>query len=159
MYKVHEETPNEFVRIPNFLIASTPTTIMSSEQYPLRQSGIYRNLPNFDPAIKDLTAIVVGATGISGFNTLRCLLEAPDRWKTIYAVSRSPPPKEMWSLLTAEQQARVKHVSIDLAKPADETSTSLEKAGMHTVDYVFFYGYLNPQGKVGHGSFDGRCAH
>ncbi|KAK4502938.1 hypothetical protein PRZ48_006365 [Zasmidium cellare] len=120
---------------------------MGSEQYPLRQSGIYRNLPNFDPAIKDLTAIIVGATGISGFNTLRCLLEAPDRWRTIYAVSRSPPAKEMWSLLTMEQQARVKHVPIDLAKPADETSTSLEKAGVHSVDYVFFYGYLNPKGK------------
>ncbi|KAF2171853.1 hypothetical protein M409DRAFT_18086 [Zasmidium cellare ATCC 36951] len=120
---------------------------MGSEQYPLRQSGIYRNLPNFDTSIKDLTAIIVGATGISGFNTLRCLLDSPQRWKTIYALSRKPPTEEMWSLMTPEQQARVQHVPIDLSKSADETSTTLEQAGVRSVDHVFFYGYIHPKGK------------
>jgi hypothetical protein len=31
---------------------------MGSERFPVRHSGIYHNLPIFDPAIKNLTAIV-----------------------------------------------------------------------------------------------------
>ena len=119
---------------------------MGSEQYPLRQSGIYRNLPNFDPSIKGLTAIIVGATGISGFNTLRCLLDSPERWNNIYALSRKPPTKEMWSLLTPDQQARVQHVPIDLSKSAEETATSFAKAAVGSVDHVFFYGCTYTQG-------------
>lgn len=120
---------------------------MGSERYPLRQSGIYRNLPTFDPAIQGLTAIVVGATGISGFSTLRCLLDTPHRWRTVYALSRSPPSPGMWSLLSPEQQARVQHVPTDLTQSADEISASLKKGGAQKVDHVFFYGYIHPHGK------------
>lgn len=120
---------------------------MASEQYPLRRSGIYRNLPTFDASIKGLTAIVVGATGISGFNTIRCLLDSPSRWKTIYALSRSPLSKEMLSLLSPEQQSRIQHISVDLTQSAEKTSSSLTQAGVNNVDYVFFYGYVHPHGK------------
>lgn len=75
---------------------------MSSNNYPLRTSGIYRNLPTFDPSIEGLKAAVVGATGISGFNTIRSLLDSPKRWSTIYALSRSPLTDEMLLLLTRE---------------------------------------------------------
>jgi hypothetical protein len=44
---------------------------MGSERLPLRQCGIYRNLPTFDASITGLKALVIGATGISGFNTMR----------------------------------------------------------------------------------------
>lgn len=43
---------------------------MGSESQPLRSSGIYHNLPTFDPSIKGLTAIVTGANGISGVRIL-----------------------------------------------------------------------------------------
>ena len=119
---------------------------MGSERLPLRQCGIYRNLPTFDASITGLKALVVGATGISGFNTIRALLDSPERWETIYAVSRSPPSKEMLSLLSAEQQARIKHVSIDLTGSADQTSQALRQAHVKA-DVVFFYGYITPQGK------------
>jgi nucleoside-diphosphate-sugar epimerase len=119
---------------------------MGSEHHPLRQCGIYRNLPTFDASITGLKAIVVGATGISGFNTMRALLDSPERWETIYAVSRSPPSKEMLSLLSPEQQARIKHVSIDLTGSADKTSKALKDANVQA-DVVFFYGYITPPGK------------
>ena len=119
---------------------------MGSERYPLRQSGIYRNLPTFDDSIQGLKAIVVGATGISGFSTIRSLLDSPRRWSTIYAVSRSPPTKEMLSLLSKEQQDRIEHVSIDLTGSADDIAASLKKSHVEA-EYIFFYGYIHPKGK------------
>lgn len=115
---------------------------MSSENYPLRRSGIYRNLPTFDPSIKGLKAMIVGATGISGFNTIRSLLDCPDRWSTIYALSRSPIPKEMLTVLTEEQKYRIKHVSIDLTASGVELASQLKEGGVEA-DYVFFYGYIS----------------
>ncbi|KAK4897782.1 hypothetical protein LTR27_004554 [Elasticomyces elasticus] len=119
---------------------------MGSEQHPLRQSGIYRNLPTFDESIRGLKAIVVGATGISGFNTMRSLLDTPDRWATIYALSRSPPTDEMLSLFSSEQQSRIQHVSVDLKSSGEDIASSLTKAKV-VADYVFFYGYIHPHGK------------
>ncbi|KAI7152229.1 hypothetical protein KC349_g9061 [Hortaea werneckii] len=119
---------------------------MSSANHPLRQSGIYRNLPTFDSSIRGLTAIVVGATGISGLNTIRSLLDVPGRWETVYAISRSPFSEEVLSLFSLEQRKRIKHVSIDLTGSASEIAGSLEKAETKS-DYVFFYGYIHPSGK------------
>ena len=119
---------------------------MGSEQFPLHQSGIYRNLPTFDPSIVGLKALVVGATGISGFSTIRALLDSPQRWATVFALSRSPPTPEMLSLLTREQQGRIQHVSVDLTGSAEQISASLQKAKVEA-DHVFFYGYIHPKGK------------
>jgi nucleoside-diphosphate-sugar epimerase len=119
---------------------------MGSERYPLRQCGIYRNLPTFDASLTKLKAVVVGATGISGFNTMRALLDSPERWETVYAISRSPPSQEMLSMFSQEQQDRIKHVSIDLTGSADKTSEALKNANVEA-DYIFFYGYLHPTGK------------
>lgn len=117
---------------------------MSSDSYPLRASGIYRNLPTFDPSIKGLRAVVVGATGISGFNTIRSLLDSPQRWSTIYALSRSPFTKEMLSLLSQEQQSRIKHVSINLTGSADQLASQLRDGDVQA-DYIFYYGYISPK--------------
>ncbi|KAG9943219.1 hypothetical protein KCU85_g8802, partial [Aureobasidium melanogenum] len=117
---------------------------MSSDSYPLRASGIYRNLPTFDPSIKGLKAVVVGATGISGFNTIRSLLDSPQRWSTIYALSRSPFTKEMLSLLSQEQQSRIKHVSINLTGSADQLASQLRDGDVQA-DYIFYYGYISPK--------------
>ncbi|KAH0365847.1 hypothetical protein KCU65_g5764, partial [Aureobasidium melanogenum] len=117
---------------------------MSSDSYPLRASGIYRNLPTFDPSIKGLRAVVVGATGISGFNTIRSLLDSPERWSTIYALSRSPFTEEMLSLLSQEQQSRIKHVSINLTGSADQLASQLGDGDVQA-DYIFYYGYISPK--------------
>lgn len=118
---------------------------MSSENYPLRNSGIYHNLPQFDPSIKDLTAIITGAWGISGFGTLCALLDSPYRWAKIYTISRSPPPEPMLKLLPEHLRSRIQHVACDFvsATPAQIAST-LKNAGA-TADYVFYYSYSQPR--------------
>lgn len=121
---------------------------MGSESQPLQSKGIYHNLPTFDPSIKDLTAIVTGANGISGFHTMRVLLESPQRWKKVWAASRRPPPKDMMDLLSSEQRSRVEHVACDFLSKPEEIATQLKDKDV-TADYVFFYSYAQPRPKPG----------
>ncbi|KAK0283774.1 hypothetical protein LTR35_006233 [Friedmanniomyces endolithicus] len=123
-----------------------------SEQLPLQNKGIFHNLPTFSPELKDLTAIVTGANGISGFHTMRVLLESPQRWKKVWAASRRPPPEEMMALLSEEQRARVEHVACDfLAKP-EEIAAQLRDKGVKA-EYIFFYSYAQPKPKPGAGAW------
>lgn len=123
-------------------------TIMGSEHLPLQVKGIFHNLPSFSADIKDLTAIVTGANGISGFHTLRVLLESPQRWKKVWAASRRPPPREMMGLLTEDQRARVEHVACDFLSNPDSIAEQLKDKGV-TADVVFFYSYAQPRPKPG----------
>lgn len=50
-------------------------------------------------------------------------------------------------MLSPEQQARLKHIPVDLTATAEQTSATLQKATGGKVDYVFFYGYIHPKGK------------
>jgi nucleoside-diphosphate-sugar epimerase len=117
---------------------------MSSSRQPLTQSGIYRNLPSFDPAIKDLKAIMCGATGISGFHALRALLDSPERWSKVYAISRSPLSHGLLSFFTEEQRSRIHHVSIDLSSSAEKIAEVLQASHV-SAEYVFYYAYLPPK--------------
>ncbi|KAF4980522.1 hypothetical protein FZEAL_3457 [Fusarium zealandicum] len=123
---------------------------MSSKSYPLRQVGIYRNLPTFDPAVKNLTAIICGAGGISGFNTLRALLDSPERWASIYTLSRSGLSKEQLDLIPPELRSRIKHVPTNMSSSPEEIAKSLTDNGV-SADYVFYYTYVQPKvdGKSG----------
>lgn len=121
---------------------------MGSEGYPLRNVGIYRNLPSFDPSLTGLKAIICGATGISGFNTLRALLSDTNRWSKIYLLSRSPLKEEAAALLTPEERARTQHISVDLTSSATDISKTLKDANA-SADYVFFYSYLQPKTEKG----------
>ena len=123
-----------------------------SEQLPLQNKGIFRNLPTFSPDLKGLTAVVTGANGISGFHTMRVLLETPQRWTKVWAASRRPPPEEMMALLSEEQRSRVEHVACDfLAKP-EEIAKQLKDKGVKA-DYIFFYSYAQPRPKPGQGAW------
>lgn len=110
---------------------------MGSASLPLQTKGIFRNLPTFSPDITGLTALVTGANGISGFHTMRVLLESPERWKKVWAASRRPPPKEMMDLLTPDQRSRVEHVACDFLTEPGEIAKQLKDKGV-TADYVFF---------------------
>jgi nucleoside-diphosphate-sugar epimerase len=121
---------------------------MGSERLPLQNKGIYKNLPSFDPNIKGLTAIVTGANGISGFHTMRVLLESPDRWKKVWAASRRPPPKDMMALLTDDQRSRVEHVACDFLSKPEDVAEQLKSKNV-TADYVFFYSYAQPKPEPG----------
>ena len=117
---------------------------MGSSSYPSRDSGIYRNLPQFDPKLTELTALITGANGISGFNTLLALLDSPQRWAKIFTLSRRPIPTEMMSLIPAELQDRIEHISCDLQAKPEAIAKLLQKANVR-VDYIFFYAYLQPR--------------
>ena len=121
---------------------------MGSEHLPLRNKGIYHNLPSFLPDIKDLTAIVTGANGISGFATMRVLLENPERWSKVWAVSRRPPPKEMMALLTPDERIRIEHVAVDFLMDAEDIAKQLKDANVQA-DYVSFYSYAQPRPNPG----------
>ena len=116
---------------------------MGSAALPLVNKGIFHNLPTFSPDIKGLTAIVTGANGISGFHTLRVLLESPERWIKIWAASRRPPPKDMMALLTEEERSRVEHVAVDFLNTPEEIAKQLTSKSVKA-DYIFFYSYAQP---------------
>ncbi|KAK4497985.1 hypothetical protein PRZ48_010641 [Zasmidium cellare] len=119
---------------------------MGSEGRPLQTNGIFRNLPTFDPSIKGKTALVTGANGISGFHTMRVLLESPERWTKVWAASRRPPPPEMLDLLPKEARSRVEHVACDFLSSPEEIAKQLKEKGV-TADAVFFYSYAQPPPK------------
>jgi len=120
---------------------------MGSEALPRYNNGIFKSLPTFSPEIKGLTAIVTGANGISGFGTMRVLLESPKRWSKIYTLSRKPPPPEMMELLTSEQRDRVEHVNVDFLGKPEDIANAMKEKGV-TADVVFFYSYAQPKSTI-----------
>ncbi|CAH0033898.1 unnamed protein product [Clonostachys rhizophaga] len=110
---------------------------------PLRNSGLFHNLPQFGPDVGGLTAIVCGANGISGFHALRSLLDTP-RWSRIFLVSRSPLCEGAKSFFTNEQLSRVTHVPVDLSSPAESIAESLQQAQLKA-EYLFYYAYVQPK--------------
>ena len=83
--------------------------------------GIFHGLPTFPTHDgKKYTAIVTGATGISGSEILSVLAAAPERWETIYAMSRRVP---------SIHGAHVKHVAADFLSTPEELAELFKKEG------------------------------
>jgi hypothetical protein len=122
---------------------------MSSANLPLRSRGIYHNLPTFPPLPRPLTAFVTGANGVSGFHAMRVLLESPERWGKIYALSRRHPSPEMMALLPAEARSRVEHIASDFLLDPSEIAQKIKDKGVEKVDAVFFYSYFQPAPEEG----------
>ena len=97
----------------------------------VRSHGIYHGLPTFpdEPAYRDLSAIVTGASGISGQHMIRVLAQAPQRWKKIYAMSRRPPPEYLLKKLGA-QAGLVEHIPLDFFAGKDKMGKALEEKGV-----------------------------
>ncbi len=112
---------------------------MTSHEVYTKQ-GIYHGLPTFPASLKDQTAIVTGANGISGQYMLRVLLNSPSRWKKIYALSRTPP--------TGIKSSRVEHIAVDLLSGVDKIEEELIKRNVRA-NYVFFFAYKEVSGKGG----------
>jgi nucleoside-diphosphate-sugar epimerase len=67
----------------------------------VESKGIFYGLPTFpEHDGKAHTAIVTGANGISGAHILRTLVDAPERWSKIYALSRKPPSGKLSDRVT-----------------------------------------------------------
>jgi hypothetical protein len=75
---------------------------------------------------------------------IRALLDTPNRWSKIYALSRRPLSKDMLAFFTNQQQTRLQHVSIDLSSSAEYIAKAFKDAGVEA-DYVFYYAYLLPK--------------
>ena len=85
--------------------------------------GIFHGLPTFPSHDgKKYTALVTGANGISGSEIVNALAEAPERWVTIYAMSRRPP---------TSTNSRVKPVASDfLSSTPEELAELFKKEGI-----------------------------
>ena len=80
--------------------------------------GIFHGLPTFpEHDSKGYTAIVAGASGISGAYIIRALAETPSRWAKIYALSRRAPAGKL--------PANMEHVAVDLLDDADLVAEKL----------------------------------
>ncbi|KAK4234203.1 hypothetical protein C8A03DRAFT_18850 [Achaetomium macrosporum] len=76
------------------------------------------------------SAIVVGATGILGREIVKQLSQSPEKWKRIYALSRSKKD---------EHPSNVVHSHIDLLSSADQMAKDLQGV---EAEYIFFAAYL-----------------
>ena len=83
--------------------------------------GIYHGLPVIDPSKRDLTAVVVGASGMSGQCMIDVLCQNPERWSKVYAMSRRPPHSS---------GENVQHVPLDLLKEPEEMAGVMREHGM-----------------------------
>ena len=80
--------------------------------------GIFHGLPTFPKHDgKGYTAIVAGASGISGSYIIRALTRSVSRWNKIYAVSRKVPVGKLPEI--------VEHISVDLLDDADRVADTL----------------------------------
>ena len=83
--------------------------------------GRCHGLPLLDDNIRGLSTIVVGASGMSGQSMIDLLVQNPQRWTKIFALSRRPPKFNGES---------VKHVPMDLLKTPEETAATLSEYGV-----------------------------
>jgi hypothetical protein len=85
--------------------------------------GIFHGLPTFPSHDgKKYTAIVTGANGISGSEIVNVLADVPERWETIYAMSRRPPQST---------NPRVKPIAADfLSSTPEELAALFKKEGV-----------------------------
>ncbi|KAF2121039.1 hypothetical protein BDV96DRAFT_610024 [Lophiotrema nucula] len=113
----------------------SPQTIFSK--------GNFYGLPAFlEHDGKGYTAIVAGASGITGAYIVQTLAESPSRWKKIYALSRRPPQSALLG--------NVEHISIDLLDDPQDIGSQLLERGVKA-DYVFFAAYIQPPPKQNEG--------
>lgn len=87
---------------------------------------IFHNLPTFPTHDgKKYTAIVTGANGITGAHLIRVLSAAPERWETIYALSRRVP--------TGPTPPNVRNLAVDFLKSPEEIVRELKEGGVEKV--------------------------
>ncbi|KAK3898352.1 isoprenoid synthase domain-containing protein [Staphylotrichum tortipilum] len=118
-----------------------------SKQLIVQSNGIFHGLPTFPdtPENQNLTALVTGATGLSGYNMVRALAAAPQRWGKIYCLSSRPPPDNFFDDL-GEGAQRVEHLPVNFLDDPSEIARLLQEKVQH-VDHIFYFSYLQPAPK------------
>lgn len=97
---------------------------MSSKTTTVQSRGIYHGLPAYPSDLKNLTAIVTGANGISGYHMLKVLSQAPERWSKIYCLSRRAPA------IPGGLPKNAEFVSVDFLQSPDEIAQKLKEKGV-----------------------------
>lgn len=77
----------------------------------VRSDGIFHGIPVYDPPAQGLTAMVTGATGVSGYSMVK-VLAASSNWDKIYCLSSRPPPANFFSDLGSGAN-KVTHLAVD----------------------------------------------
>ncbi|KAL4784885.1 hypothetical protein BJX76DRAFT_347451 [Aspergillus varians] len=110
----------------------------------VKACGPFQGLPTYfqTSEVSNLTAIVTGANGMSGYHMVRVLAAAPRRWSRIYCLSRRPPPSNFFADL-GEGAKRVKHICVDFLADQTEIANQLKRE-IERVDYVCFFSYAQP---------------
>jgi hypothetical protein len=113
VYSVHHRlllTPH--IHLLNMSHSNKSQTVVSK--------GIFHGLPTFPHADGNkYSAIVTGANGITGAHVVRVLAENPERWETVYALSRKRPA-------TPSTASNVKHIELDFLAPAEVVAEQLK---------------------------------
>jgi hypothetical protein len=86
-------------------------------------NSIYHGLPVIDDSHTGLSAIVVGASGMSGQSQIDVLLQSPNRWNKIYALSRRAPQ-------VGKESTALQHVAVDLLDDPVDTAKKLTDGGV-----------------------------
>jgi hypothetical protein len=102
----------------------------------IKTVGIYHGLPVFPQSFERLSALVVGASGISGQHMIQVLSQSPERWTKIYALSRSAHniPTSIASLVT--------HVPADLLKSPEHIARKLIDGYVKALGSISKYNYI-----------------
>jgi nucleoside-diphosphate-sugar epimerase len=96
---------------------------MTPQFLTVQNKGIFHSLPTFpEHDGRKYTAIVTGANGLSGSHIVDVLAEAPERWGTIYAMSRRAP---------ASTRSNIKNIAADfLTGTPEDLAESFKKQGV-----------------------------
>jgi hypothetical protein len=86
-------------------------------------NGIFHGIPVIDASHTGLSAIVVGASGMSGQSQIDVLLQSPNRWNKIYALSRRAPQ-------IGKESTVLQHVAVDLLDDPADTAKKLTDGGV-----------------------------
>jgi hypothetical protein len=110
-------------------ISTTALASVSSEpdSHTVRSVGIYHGLPTYPESNTDtsLTALVTGATGLSGYHMVRALASSR-RWKTIVCLGSRPPPANFFADL-GDGADRVEHLAVDFRTDPSEIARCLSE--------------------------------
>lgn len=102
---------------------------MSLNTLTIQNKPPYYALPTYDQSLQNLTALITGANGISGFHLAKVLADAPERWKKIYCLSRKPPADYFWDEMPDGAKERVEHIAADFLGDEKEIVKALRGVG------------------------------
>lgn len=108
-------------------VSSVVRSNMASSQL-VQSHGPFQGLPTYPQLTEfsNLTAIITGANGMSGYHMVRVLASAPERWSKIYCLSRRSPPDNFFEDL-GEGAKRVEHIPVDFLGEESEIAGRLRE--------------------------------